>query len=250
MLEIILKELEKIKEIKAKKEFLEKLIRQYSDKKLQQKLKELIKEIEKFGKERKEGQKTEQEDAAQNASQLNQLNSNLKNIVASAAPAASKQIEIEEAPKYEPRDRATTTERRTPQREGFSRLETLANELSAGMQDRNENISEYLARPEDLRRDHATAAGRIYRTQEELRQVTQQVNLRELSKKQDYINPIRQQFSPEYSPEVNPENDELKKWTSNPDFEQKIFEQIDHNYSHDIVENLKKQKKKLEDKYL
>ncbi len=236
MLNILLKELERIKGIKSKKIFLERALNQYSDIKIREKIKELMRQIENLDKEKQEKERLQEKLLTLNEElQLhNRINNIARNIFS----------QVEDAPKYEPRQTENQQARENRERQGFSRLERLADELNPETNARRENLRDYLVRPEE----RTGTANREYQNIEDLRRDSERLNMKELIKKHDYINP-RHEFIPEYNPERANE-EEFQRFLTNPKLNERAFEEIKSNYSHDIVENLKKQKKQLEDKYL
>lgn len=213
MLEIILKKLEVIKEHKLKKEFLKKEIGKTKDKKFKEKLKKLIEELNKI-------EKKEQEDK--------------KEPIIEPNFTTPKSLEIEEAPKYEESPTEVIRERR----QGLSRLEQIASLAPS----QGTNQREYGTPREE------TPTPNLYRTPEDIRREIEDIRINREQTSQ-YIRDIRPPELLSYDLQKKTE-EELRRSLENPKFELNTAERADQNYSPNIVENFKKQKKHLQDKYV
>ena len=236
MLENLLKELEKIKELNAKKDFLKKSIAAYKDSKVQERLKSLLRELEK---EKTEVKKEEPK-----------LEIKIEPNFTTPRP-----LEIEEAPKYEETPRSPRNQEQT---RGFSRLEELASRS-------NENAPAQVQYNIPTIKE-TTPNSAAYRSVENLR--------RELDNTR--LNPIQHYISKSKSPEdisynlQNRSEEDVRRSLENPSIDRRqfsneeefrrsverselneeTFEKLEKNYNLDIIENLKRQKKHLHDKYL
>ena len=236
MLENLLKELEKIKEIKAKKEFLKKSIALYKDKKIQERLKTLLKELEI---EKTIPKKEESE-----------LEIRIEPNFTTPRP-----LEIEEAPKYE---EAPDSPKNQDQSRGFSRLEELASKSNenapAQVMYNVPRISETTPNPaayrsaEDLRRElDNTRLNPIQhyisksKSVEDISYNLQNRNEEDIRRSLENPNINQRQFSNE---------EEFRKSIERAELNEETFEKLEKNYNPDIIENLKRQKKHLHDKYL
>jgi hypothetical protein len=267
MIDNLLKELEKIKDIKSKKEFLERALKIYSDKKQIEAIKKLIRDIENAEKERIEKEKN-----------LDKKDNN-SDIINPRGSAQLNITGIEEAPKYEPR----TTDPRMPVSRnnrdnqennlGDLRSDRTSNlERIAGSEDRRkdsamreefkrEELSEYVAmlsgnidRAEEIRKQ------RLYKNPEYLRA---EIQKRDIDTRKSYdstkartedavLRRSIEEVKSDYMPFNREEQEEqqLRRFTENIKPEPRFIEDIHQKYSVDVVENLKKQKKQIEDKYL
>jgi hypothetical protein len=268
MIDNLLKELEKIKDIKSKKEFLERALKIYSDKKQIESIKKLIKDIEKAEKERIEKEKKQEK------------KENVQDII---TPRGSAQLNItglEEAPKYEPKTTDSNTQ--IPRNNRPFNQENISDDLRsdrtndleriAGLEDRRrdtgrreefkrEELSEYVAMLSgNMERGEEIRKQRLYKNPEYLRA---EIQKRDIDTRRSYdstkarvedsvlrrsIEEVRSDYTPFNREEQ--EEQQIKRFTENIKPDSRFIEDIHQKYSVDVVENLKKQKKQLEDKYL
>ena len=267
MIDNLLKELEKIKDIKSKKEFLERALKIYSDKKQIEAIKKLIRDIENAEKERIEKEKLEQK------------KDNISDIINPRGSAQLNITGIEEAPKYEPRttDPRTQVSRNNRDNQennldGLRSNRTNDLERIAGSEDRRkdsamreefkrEELSEYVAMLSgNINRGEEIRKQRLYKNPEYLRAEIQKRSI-DIKKSYDSMKAgtedavLRrniEEVKSDYMPFNREEQEEqqLRRFTENIRPEPRFIEDPHQKYSVDVVENLKKQKKQIEDKYL
>lgn len=217
MLEKILKELEKIKEDKKKKEFLKNLLKTAEDKKQKEDILKLIKDIE----IKKENSKEESKQKSKSID-FEQPSVDFSNI---------KSLRVEESPRYE------RAQQRTPLRRG-SDLERTVNEAEVN-QDINQK--KYIASETNDKpiRQYNT------RSSEEFSKLAREPARPDIEKNiSGYISSLKftEELSHHYSREEFNENNILKPKELNLN-----VERFEKNYSPEVIENLKIHKKQKEE---